>query len=202
MSNLSDEVSQEQASIDYALSPRTIRRYKLPHRRKGRQVLYKRRDLEEAIAQRAGSDRNTDQHLTALSHVGGEKPTKNLFREISYMVADRVLSAVETLVGRDANSLDWHAEYGIDPDHAAIVLARAAVIARHAGGWYLSTGLDQDFRQECGQSMDELLAAMTGVTIKTKPTAANVFTGREFAEDFEPLAARAAAALAKREAKR
>ena len=195
------DISQESAATEYQISARTLRRYGLPQRRRGRQVLYRRSDIEAAIAERAAGARNGTQHDDAMRAVRGENPTKNLFREIAYMVASRVLDSIETMVGRDWQTLEWQRQHALSSEDAAIVLARSAVLAKHAAGHYLRTEFDRDFINETGQSVDEALSAMTGLRVKSKPPAANVFAqGAPFVPAFQPVADKGMEQMVKRNA--
>lgn len=188
------DISQESAANEYQISARTLRRYELPHRRRGRQVFYRRGDIEAAIAERAATARNGVQHDDAMQAVRGEKPPGNMFRKLAFMVAGRVLDSIETIVGRDWQALDWQKEHGVSAEAAATVLSRSAVLAKHAAEHYLRAELDRDFINETGQSLDEALSAMTGLRVKSKPPAANIFAqGTPFAPTFQAVADQAMA---------
>ena len=183
-------VSQESASQRYNISTRTLRRYNLPFERRGRQIFYRPADIEAAILTRSAIDHNGDQHDAAVRSVARNtaKPPGNLLREVAIMTAARTLVAVETMLGADAETLDWAAEYGIDPNHAAVVLSRAVTLARHAAGHYLADNFDDDFRAETGQTSDEAMSAMTGMSVRSQPAAVDRFVHAPFAPAFQPMA--------------
>jgi hypothetical protein len=190
-------ISQAVAAERYRISARTLRRYTLPFERRGRQIFYRPGDIEAAISKHSIADHNWDQHDAALRSIGrnATPPPGNPLRNLAIMAAGRTLTAIETVLGADAADMDWMAEYGIDSTHAAVVLCRAAILARQAAEGYLASRLDEDFHTEVGQTLDQAMSAMTGnrLAVKSNPAAAaGLFTSEPFATTFQHVADRAA----------
>jgi hypothetical protein len=193
-----EEISKTAAASRYGITGRTLQNYRLPQRRKGREVYYRKADVEKAIAEHAAADQNYWQHPGAKDE--GEPPG-NFIRSICVFVAGRILVALETCWASDHRTLDWQRELNIDRGAAAVILARAAAIGRAAAGEYLHSQLDAEFLREVGETIDGALGSLTGAEFKTEPPPSDIYTkGEKFSAKFQPIIAQALAFAAEHRA--